>query len=195
MTEFQNGFWLQLFADDETDEDTNPAKNEGEKDDNEEKETKTLTLTQEELDEMIKKAKARDRKSFRTQLEKEFKAEQEEAARVAKMSAEEKVQHDLEQYQARVAELEAEAERVKLAKHAAASLKEKDIEATDDLLSFLVGKDEEDTDEKVSAFIALFEGMIEKKEKEKAKGTTPKSTSLEHREISEIQKRINQYRK
>ncbi len=62
---------MQLFADD----DPEPEEPEQESEEQEEKEPEKLSLTQAELDEMIKKAKAKDRASFRNQLEKQLKAE------------------------------------------------------------------------------------------------------------------------
>ena len=124
---------MQLFADD----DPEPEEPEQESEEQEEKEPEKLSLTQAELDEMIKKAKAKDRASFRNQLEKQLKAEQEEAEKKAKMSAEEKVKYELEQYQKRVAELEAAQTQARLQKEAAKLLKNKDIDANDDILEFM----------------------------------------------------------
>ena len=181
---------MQLFADD----DPEPEEPDQESEEQEEKEPEKLSLTQAELDEMIKKAKAKDRASFRNQLEKQLKAEQEEAEKKAKMSAEEKVKYELEQYQKRVAELEAAQTQARLQKEAAKLLKDKDIDANDDILEFLVGTDEEDTGKRVDAFVEVVEAVVEKREKARATGKTPKSTNTQHEEISEIQKRINKYK-
>ena len=186
---------LQLFADDDPDPEVpDEEESKADEEEQEEEEEGKLTLTQAELDELIKKAKAKDRKAFRNKLEKEFKAEQEEAEKKAKMSAEDKVKYELEQYQKRVQELEAEQTRAHLAKEASKLLKDKDIDASDDILEFLVGTDEEDTGKRVDAFVEIVEAAIEKREKERATGKTPKSTDTKHEEVSELQKRINKHK-
>ena len=119
---------MQLFADDDPAPEEPEQESEGEgQDEGKDKEPDKLTLTQAELDEMIKKAKAKDRASFRNQLEKQLKAEQEEAETKAKMSAEDKVKYELEQYQKRVEELEAAQLKASLQKEAAKLLKDKAI--------------------------------------------------------------------
>lgn len=178
---------MQLFAE----EDPEPEEPDEEE---EEKEPDKISLTQAELDEMIKKAKAKDRQAFRNRLEKEFKAEQAEAEKKAKMSAEDKVKYELEQYQKRVQELEAAQTKALLSKEATRLLKDKDIDANDDILEFLVGTDEEDTGKRVDAFVAIVEGAVERREKSRATGRTPKSTDTKHEEVSELQKRINKYK-
>lgn len=186
---------MQLFADDDPAPEEPEQENEGEgQDEGKDKEPDKLTLTQAELDEMIKKAKAKDRASFRNQLEKQLKAEQEEAEKKAKMSAEDKVKYELEQYQKRVEELEAAQLKASLQKEAAKLLKDKDIDANDDILEFLVGTDEEDTGKRVDAFVETVEAVVEKREKARATGKTPKSTNTKHEELSELQKRINKYK-
>ena len=186
---------MQLFADDDPAPEEPEQESEGEgQDEGKDKEPDKLTLTQAELDEMIKKAKAKDRASFRNQLEKQLKAEQEEAEKKAKMSAEDKVKYELEQYQKRVEELEAAQLKASLQKEAAKLLKDKDIDANDDILEFLVGTDEEDTGKRVDAFVEIVEAVVEKREKARATGKTPKSTNTKHEEISELQKRINKYK-
>lgn len=181
---------MQLFAD----EDPEPEEPEQASEEQDEKEPEKLSLTQAELDEMIKKAKAKDRASFRSQLEKQLKAEQEEAEKKAKMSAEDKVKYELDQYRKRVEELEAAQTQARLQKEAAKLLKEKDIDADDDILEFLVGTDEEDTGKRVDAFVAVIEAVVEKREKARATGKTPKATNTKHEEVSELQKRINKYK-
>lgn len=183
---------MQLFAEEDPEpEEPDEAEVEVEE---EEKEPDKISLTQAELDEMIKKAKAKDRQAFRNRLEKEFKAEQAEAEKKAKMSAEDKVKYELEQYQKRVQELEAAQTKALLSKEATRLLKDKDIDANDDILEFLVGTDEEDTGKRVDAFVAIVEGAVERREKSRATGRTPKSTDTKHEEVSELQKRINKYK-
>ncbi len=183
---------MQLFAEEDPEPDE-PDEEEVEVEE-EEKEPDKISLTQAELDEMIKKAKAKDRQACRNRLEKEFKAEQAEAEKKAKMSAEDKVKYELEQYQKRVQELEAAQTKALLSKEATRLLKDKDIDANDDILEFLVGTDEEDTGKRVDAFVAIVEGAVERREKSRATGRTPKSTDTKHEEVSELQKRINKYK-
>lgn len=187
---------MQLFAEADPDP-AEPDEEESKADEEEQKadEPEKLSLTQAELDEMIKKAKAKDRQAFRNKLEKEFKAEQEEAEKKAKMSAEDKVKYELEQYQKRVQELEAAQTKAMLAKEATRLLKDKDIDANDDILEVVVGTDEEDTGKRVDAFVEIVEAVVEKREKARATGKTPKSTDTKHEEVSELQKRINKYKK
>ena len=184
---------MQLFAEEDPDPEEPETESEVEEEE-QEKEPDKISLTQAELDEMIKKAKAKDRQAFRNRLEKEFKAEQAEAEKKAKMSAEDKVKYELEQYQKRVQELEAAQTKALLSKEATRLLKDKDIDANDDILEFLVGTDEEDTGKRVDAFVAIVEGAVERREKSRATGRTPKSTDTKHEEVSELQKRINKYK-
>ena len=184
---------MQLFAEDEPEPEEPDEEQEAKEEEEEQEEEKRFT--QAEVDEILKKRVAKDREAFRNKLEKKLKAEQEEAEKKAKMSAEEKVKYELDQYQKRVRELEEAQTRAELAKEAAKQLKDKDIDANDDILEFLVGTDEEDTGKRVDAFVEIVESVVEKREKSRATGKTPKSTDTKHEEVSELQKRINKYKK
>lgn len=182
---------LQFFADEEEEnkgsaedskEEVEGAKTEN-KDSKESSEEKTFS--QAEVNEMLEKRIARERAKL--------KAEQEEEAKKAKMDAEEKAKYELEKSKERIEELEKAKKKMELSRGAASLLKEKDIDADDDLLDFIVAEDEEETEKRIDKFVSVVEAVLQKREIERATGKTPKSTNTQTEKISELQKRINKY--
>ena len=117
-----------------------------------------------------------------------------EAVKLAKMNAEQKAAYESEQKDRRIAEMEAQLQKIALGKVAGEILKEQGMDATQDILDMVVGTTAEDTKAQVEAFVKLVNAQVEIRERQRATGTTPKSyTGAEP--MSEIEQRIAKYRK
>ena len=117
-----------------------------------------------------------------------------EAVKLAKMNAEQKAAYESEQKDRKIAEMEAQLQKIALGKVAGEILKEQGMDATQDILDIVVGTTAEDTKTQVEAFVKLVNAQVEIRERQRATGTTPKSyTGAEP--MSEIEQRIAKYRK
>lgn len=117
-----------------------------------------------------------------------------EAVKLAKMNAEQKAAYESEQKDLKIAEMEAQLQKIELGKVAGEILKEQGMDATQDILDMVVGTTAEDTKAQVEAFVKLVNAQGEIRERQRATGTTPKSyTGAEP--LSEIEQRIAKYRK
>lgn len=175
---------LQMFAEEPATEPTEPVTTEPAT----EPEKPAKTFSQEEVDRIVKGKKA----EWEKKKAEEAKAK-EEAEKVSKMDADQKHQYELEQKDKRITELEKEAERVVLCKTATEILKKSDIEATDDVLTFVVGDDETATKANIEKLVKIIEAQVQKKEKARATGTTPTAFANNGGSLSEIDKRIAKY--
>lgn len=195
--ELYNKWYQQIFAED-PDPGTDPA---GDPEPGNDPEPEK-TFTQAELDKMISDRLAREK----AKLEKDAKdaaaaklAEaQKEAEKKAKMDAEQRAQYEKEQLEARIQELEAAQTKAALGRTVSALLAENDIPANDNLIDMLIGVDEESTSARVAAFVKAVQTEIDRKEKERAKGTTPK-TGSKAKDVdpmdAEFQKHLDRYKK
>lgn len=86
----------------------------------------------------------------------------EEAAKVAKMNAEQKQKYELEKLQKENKRLLEEATRNELGRNAVGVLTEKGIEATQDVLDFVVGTDEADTNARIDKLVKIVESQLKK---------------------------------
>ena len=136
----------------------------------EEQETAEKTFTQAELDEIVKKEKAKAKRS----TEKEYQAKIDEAERLRKMNADEKAKYEAEKQAAYIAELEAKINRSGLEKEASKMLSESGIAASDEILALVVKDDAERTQEAVNGFAELVNQLADNKVKEMLKGKTPR---------------------
>lgn len=117
-----------------------------------------------------------------------------EAVKLAKMNAEQKAAYESEQKDRKIAEMEAQLQKIALGKVAGEILKEQGMDATQDILDMVVGTTAEDTKAQAEAFVKLVNAQVEIRERQRATGTTPKSyTGAEP--LSEIEQRIAKYRK
>ena len=174
------GFNLQRFAEDDAaateqtgqSEGTETSKNTG---DDEQNETKMLSITQEELDEMFDKRLARQA----DKLKKEFQAEKEEELRKSKLSQAEKEAEERQELQDELAKAKEENRLMKLEGRTSELLTENELPQS--FKGFLIGKDEETTEENIKAFQEVYRAEIKKateeKWKSKAPGTATKETS------------------
>lgn len=134
--------------------------------------TKTTekTFTQAELDEIVKKEKAKAKRS----AEKEYQAKIDEAERLRKMNADEKAEYEAKKKDTYIAELEAKINRSGLEKEASKMLSEAGIVAGDEILAFVVKDSAESTQEAVNGFSELVNQLADNKVKEMLKGKTPR---------------------
>lgn len=154
------------------------------------------TFTQAEVDEMFKARLAREKEAQEKALE-EAKAE---AAKLAKMNEQQKQQYELEKQQKANEELQKEIDelkkaqvRIELGKTATNLLREKDIDATEDMLDFVVGADAESTKTNIDRFVKIIEDQVKKAEVARATGTTPRSYGNTGGQLSEFDKRLAKY--
>ena len=136
----------------------------------EQTETTEKTFTQAELDDIVKKEKAKAKRS----AEKEYQAKIDEAERLRKMNADEKAEYEAKKQAAYIAELEAKINRSGLEKEASKMLSEAGIVAGDEILAFVVKDSAESTQEAVNGFTELVNQLADNKVKEMLKGKTPR---------------------
>lgn len=118
----------------------------------------------------------------------------EEAAKVAKMNAEQKQQYDMDKLKEENERLKAESVRNQLSRNAAGVLVEKGIEATQDVLDFVVGVDEADTNARIDTLMKIVESQLKKAEIARATGSTPKTMTNSGSPMSEFEKRLAKYK-
>lgn len=108
-------------------------------------------------------------KSKKSRWQQEAEAKKEEAKKYAKMNAEEKLQHELEQKEAEIAELKRGQTLNEMKSEASKMLSTASLPHDDELLSLIVSDDAEATKKAVSV-ITNFASLIKK---ENARQTTP----------------------
>lgn len=177
---------LQLFADDPTDPLTDPPKDPEPPKDPKPKNDPPVNpdkqFTQKDIDDAVEAARK-------------------EAAKLAKMNAQQKQEYEYEKLQkeneakdARIAELEKEAMRSTLSKQAAEIMKnDHDIIATQDMLDFVVGDDAEQTKALIDKLVGIILEDRKQVETARATGRTPRTYSNNGNTMSEIDKRIAKY--
>ncbi len=136
----------------------------------EQAETAEKTFTQAELDAIIQKEKGKAKRA----AEKEYKAKMDEAEKLRKMNAEQKAEYEAKKQADYIAELEAKINRSGLEKEASKMLSEAGIVTSDEILSFVVKDNAEETQEAVTNFTSLVNDLADKKVSEMLKGKTPK---------------------
>ncbi|WP_071025998.1 DUF4355 domain-containing protein [Peptoniphilus raoultii] len=137
--------------------------------------------TDKEVDEIVNKKFA------------DWKAKEEkrvnEAKKLEKMNAEEKIKYEKDKLQEELDELRAEKNKNEMIKVARGILAEENISISDNLLEVLVDQEADKTKENISNFVELFNAEVEKVVKDKLRGTTPKKgggSKLTKEEIMKI---------
>lgn len=148
----------------------------------EEEKTTEKTFTQSQLDEIIRKEKAKAKRS----AEKEYQAKMDEAEKLRQMNEAQKAEYEQEKQRAYIAELEAKINRSGLEREASKMLSEGGIAVDDKILGLVVKDTAESTQEAVESFVALVNDLADKKVGEKLKGKTPKK--MEDTSAGEITK-------
>jgi hypothetical protein len=148
----------------------------------EEEKTTEKTFTQSQLDEIIRKEKAKAKRS----AEKEYQAKMDEAEKLRQMNEAQKAEYEQEKQRAYIAELEAKINRSGLEREASKMLSEGGIAVDDKILGLVVKDTAESTQEAVESFVTLVNDLADKKVGEKLKGKTPKK--MEDTSAGEITK-------
>lgn len=120
-----------------------------------------------------------DKKFAKWQKELEAKEQEKEEAvaeaeRLAKMNAEDKQKYEYEKLQKELDEYKRKDNQYQMSKEANKMFKEKNINVSDDVLSFVVKGNADDTKQAVNAFIDLFNAEVEKGVKEALSGKSPR---------------------
>ena len=123
------------------------------------------TFSRDEVAKMI----AAETNKAKAAWEKELEAKKEEAKKLAKMNAEEKLQHELEQKEAEIAELKRGQALSEMTKEASKMLTDANLPHDDDLLGLIVSDDADATKQAV-AVITNFASLIKR---ENARQTPP----------------------
>ena len=123
------------------------------------------TFSRDELAKIV----AAETKKARANWEQEAEAKKEEAKKLAKMNAEEKLQHELEQKEAEIAELKRGQTLNEMKSEASKMLSGAGLPQDDELLGLIVSEDAEAT-KKAVAVITNFASQIKK---ENARQSTP----------------------
>jgi hypothetical protein len=178
---------LQLFAEEVT-ETNNEA--EAKPDETEAKPAEEKKYDDKDLDKIIAKKYAK----WKADYDKDLQAAKEEAEKLAKMNAEQKQQYEIDKLKAENAQLKKEQMRAELGKTAAGLLQESNIDATPDVLKFVVGDDAETTKANIDMFVKIIESNVKKAEVVRATGTTPRTITNNGNTMSEIDKRIAKYK-
>ena len=132
---------------------------------------------------------------WKAQHEKDLAEAKKEAEKLAKMNADQKKDYDMEKLKAENEKLKAEAARIELGKEATNILKEHEIDATQDILDFVVGADANSTKANIDRFVGIINSQVKAAEVKRAKGKTPKDFGDGgDGNISEIAKRIEKCR-
>ena len=156
---------LQFFAEPEGGQDTPPAEQNTPPEDKPKGEETGKTFSRDELAKIV----AAETKKARASWEQEAEAKKEEAKKLAKMNAEEKLQHELEQKEAEIAELKRGQTLNEMKSEASKMLSGAGLPQDDELLGLIVSEDAEAT-KKAVAVITNFASQIKK---ENARQSTP----------------------
>lgn len=146
--------------------------------------------TDKDVDAIVNKRFAK----WKTEQEQAVKSAKEEAEKLAKMNAEQKQNYEIEKLQKENEKLKQEAAKVELSRSATGILTEKGIEATQDVLDFIVGNDADDTNAKIDKLVKIVESQLKKAEIARATGTTPKTMTNSGSQLSEFEKRLAKYK-
>ncbi|MDT2689597.1 DUF4355 domain-containing protein [Enterococcus gallinarum] len=157
---------LQFFSENpDGGNDTPPAEQTTPPEDKPKGEGTGKTFSRDELAKIV----AAETKKARASWEQEAEAKKEEAKKLAKMNAEEKLQHELEQKEAEIAELKRGQTLNEMKSEASKMLSGAGLPQDDELLGLIVSEDAEAT-KKAVAVITNFASQIKK---ENARQSTP----------------------
>lgn len=132
---------------------------------------------------------------WKSEHEKEVAEAKAEAEKLAKMNADQKKDYEIEKLKAENEQYKALQVKAELGKEASKQLKEKNIDATAEILDFVVGENAEATSKNIDSFVEIIEKQLALKEAERAKGKTPSSYNQgDQGTLSEFEKRIAKYK-
>jgi hypothetical protein len=192
--------YLQLFAEGDGAEGTpaqEPADNSNAAGSNEQKNPFDDFLkdpeNQAEFDRRVAKALDTQKKNLSADYAKNLDSAKKEAEKLAKMNADQKRDYDMEKLREENEALKKQAARIELSKTASVLLKEQKVDATQDILDFVVGEDAEQTKANIDKFVGIIESVKKAAEVQRATGSAPKNYGGGE-ELTEIQKRIAKYK-
>ena len=170
-------FNLQRFAEDDAapteqtgqNEDTDTSKNTGD----DKNETKMLSISQDELDEMFNKRLARQEEK----LKREYQAQKDEELRKSKLSQAEKEAEERQELQDELAKAREENRMMKLESRTSELLNEHELPQS--FKEFLIGQDEDATESNIKAFEEVYRAEIKKATEEKWKTKAPGTAAKE----------------
>ena len=190
--------YLQLFA--EGDGTGNPAETEGGSEGNGAGgETNSFDdflsnpENQAEFDRRVAKALETQKSKLSAGYAKDLDDAKKEAAKLAKMNADQKRDYDMEKLKEENESLKKQAAKVELSKTASTLLKDQKVDATQDILDFVVGDDAEQTKANIDKFVGIIESVKKEVEVQRATGSVPKNYGGGE-QLTEIQKRIAKYK-
>lgn len=183
---------LQLFAEETVDHTAEPdaVKDSVNPENTSDDSGEEKKYTDNDVDAIVNKRFAK----WKTEQEQAVKRAKEEAEKLAKMNAEQKQNYEIEKLQKENEKLKQEAAKVELSRSATGILAEKGIEATQDVLDFVVGNDADDTNAKIDKLVKIVEYQLKKAEIARATGTTPKTMTNSGSQLSEFEKRLAKYK-
>ena len=183
---------LQLFAEETVDHTAEPdaVKDSVNPENTSDDSGEEKKYTDKDVDAIVNKRFAK----WKTEQEQAVKSAKEEAEKLAKMNAEQKQNYEIEKLQKENEKLKQEAAKVELSRSATGILADKGIEATQDVLDFVVGNDADDTNAKIDKLVKIVESQLKKAEIARATGTTPKTMTNSGSPMSEFEKRLAKYK-
>ena len=183
---------LQLFAEETVDHTAEPdaVKDSVNPENTSDDSVEEKKYTDKDVDAIVNKRFAK----WKTEQEQAVKSAKEEAEKLAKMNAEQKQNYEIEKLQKENEKLKQGAAKVELSRSATGILTEKGIEATQDVLDFVVGNDADDTNAKIDKLVKIVESQLKKAEIARATGTTPKTMTNSGSPMSEFEKRLAKYK-
>lgn len=183
---------LQLFAEETVDHTAEPdaVKDSVNPENTSDDSGEEKKYTDKDVDAIVNKRFAK----WKTEQEQAVKSAKEEAEKLAKMNAEQKQNYEIEKLQKENEKLKQEAAKVELSRSATGILAEKGIEATQDVLDFVVGNDADDTNAKIDKLVKIVESQLKKAEIARATGTTPRTMTNSGSQLSEFEKRLAKYK-
>lgn len=148
---------LQYFAEPEGGQDTPPAEQPTPPDDKPKGEETGKTFSRDEVAKMI----AAETKKAVTAAEEKWRAEKDEAAKLAEMDDKEKADYEKQQLEAKLAEFERKEVLSKMSEQASEMLSEKGATPTKEMLRLIVSEDAETTSSNVKTYLASVEAERE----------------------------------
>lgn len=165
---------LQLFAEDpEIEEEEEPEEEPEEHEGEENPKKKPRMYTKKEMGAIV----AAEVKKAVEEYQKSLDDEKSEAEKLKNMTAEQKREYDDKKKDERIRALELRLAKEDMRKTASASLKESGLDATEDILDFVVGEDADITAANIKKFIAIKDAIVLSADKARNTGTTPKVTT------------------
>ena len=154
--------------------------------------------TDKEVDDIVNKKFAK----WKKEAEEKIAAAKAEGEKLAKMNEDQKRQYEAEKREAEFKKLQdenealkKEAARAELSKEAANILKESEIDATQDILDFVVADDAETTKANIEKFVDIIKSQVKAAEVKRAKGRTPQAFNNESSEPDPFAKHLAKYKK